>query len=683
MKTKIHLLIAILLSAPWVRGERTDEVILQQGTPTSVVWTLEKKGEKPETQGSAYFEGGMPGTVEAGGPSIWKIPAFDTQGGVRTLTGVSVKYSGGLKANFHADAATTHGRKIEGQEQYVSLVAGIDTTGGTGGNLAGFGYQTQPAGFNDRLFPAGSRQGKLDWNLDFHTEHEGWVLRKAGSATRQETFARIRDGYGVLELSATYRWLPYFELKRDWFGTGTQTFLVDTSTTEWSLPGETVPGVDLLTGGLAYPADALGRRINDLIGLPGYPVGYQPQFQHSYVKVRTGAAEPLEVRVVWHFTQAGDADDKNPYLAAGNFAGPFRKADNGGDEIRYPSVELFEIPGNRELEYPEFHRMIEAEGVAASSGFKLYDWEAANNDDPARGRTIRTHFLWMDADRSGSVSMAEFRSWREFLDVAVDTLDGKDLIGVMPYIGWEKLPAPEDSKAIVVEIGEGGGDPIPKIPVWELLFRYLDSNKDDQLSRTEWLTLYPKKPSTDKGFDAADTDRNTLLSPDEFRIVIENKTGPNALKTLFERRRAFQMMDKNRNNRVSLVEYRLMHLPGTRQQIVNRYWLRMGLRAKAAAAIGLKDWMTVKTLPGINTYREALGIRRKRLLIFDRADSLKGGGNKNGKLDFHEFHFLFRPGTKESEILASWKTATGRKPSDYQMSRSAFVKCVLKGGIVR
>ncbi len=671
MNPTLKLCIAALLAAPLTLppayAERIEELPIQNGTPTSIIWTLDKNGADPETVGSAFFQGGMPGTLNPDGPSVWKIPAFDDRGGTRKATGFSVNYQGGLKARFHADAATTHNRKIEGETSWIGLIAGVDT--GSWNHQ----YETQPAGWTIRKIPAAEQAGTLDWRILHRNDHQGWIVRDAGSAERQETFTRIRDGEGVLELSASYRWLPYFELKRDWFGTGTYTFQVDTSTTEWDIPGETASGT-----GEAYPADFLGRRINHLAGMPGYPVGYQAQYEHNYVNTRTGAAEPLTVTVIWHYTEAGDADHGNPYFNAGAFAADFRKADNLGQENRHPDFETFVIPGNRELEYGEFSLLLQ-DDTAGSGGFELYDWEAAAADDPAKGRTRRTHYLWMDADRSGGVSMAEYRAWREFIKVAVTEYSGKELIKLMPDANWEEMAPPVE--AVVTITGGGGGGEKTPTPSWKLLFRYLDGNDNKVIGPAEWLAIYPKKPKKETGFAAADLDKDGGISPEEFEKVIVGNSGPVALKGLYERRRALRFLDRNHDLKIDRKEYVRAHLPGTPNKTIDGYWKKLGL--KPAGELGLQGWMKAKTLPGVNTYREAYKIRVKRREVFEQADSLTEGGNKDGSLNFSEFQFLFRPGTKAKTIESSWKTASGSKTKAGEIGSSEFLRCKLVGTSIR
>lgn len=160
--------------------------------------------------------------------------------------------------------------------------------------------------------------------------------------------------------------------------------------------------------------------------------------------------------------------------------------------------------------------------------------------------------------------------------------------------------------------------------------------------------------------------------------MLQNKKRPSALKVMFTRRDAFNMLDVDKNLKISRLEYDNAHKPGASQKTISAYWTKM--KVVDPEGMPLSQWLNIKTLSGISTYLSAADLREKRRVAFTTADA---AGDNNQLLNFEEFKTLFKPKTSTKTFNSSWKTATGGKLPTEEITLPEFLRCSLSSSTVK
>lgn len=129
-----------------------------------------------------------------------------------------------------------------------------------------------------------------------------------------------------------------------------------------------------------------------------------------------------------------------------------------------------------------------------------------------RDAMIRARFDKVDADRNGSISLAEFTGWQQGMgslalseDQPVTDRGGPIPATIEPDLGDD---AGDRALAMVIE------------PLGALTIVHANTNYDAGMSLEELLAYQGKR------FDAADTDRDGELSPEEVRVLMRRGEGP-------------------------------------------------------------------------------------------------------------------------------------------------------------
>lgn len=625
----MKILASIILAAlalP-VSAGRTETHILYEGTLKGVSWLSIKDGGW-----SPFF------AIDFLGPDYrflpdWTIPAFDTIGGTRIATGISINVTGNLQGTFNASSEGRN-RMIEGYYRNASLTAvvyglGIDYT---------YEVWGQADVGEEATIPTADQKSTMTWNLNSDIVGHGFIVNNRGpDYFSYQKFSELTKGDARVNMAGRVGWFPFYRFD----GVDEVRNYADCGTS-WAIPNE------LSNSAATENVDALGRSLKWLVGTPGFP-NYE---SNQRTVGRVGAATPMRLEAVYYYTQVGDADHGlDPYYAAGNYSDDFAALDSyGAPEGR----------GDRVLQPGQW---VFLEGAVVG-----LPWNPFYEESDAR-----RSFEWMDTDRNGLVSPAEFLAWRNYVATFLTRYNENRISQALPKKDWTPAdPTPKQALAKLLKLPTLGE---------KAFLSALDRDKNQRLSRAEWSPLYPLA-----AFKRLDSNNNGVVSLLELTSARIRKSTPALVANAVARTDCFLTLDKDvhyrmdRDSKISRGEVEKMWQPGTDAKKIDSVW--ESVAGSNLKTIRLTQWLEAGTLPSISQYMAATAIRRARSSWFNEHSWF----DSQEDLSRSEFDRLFEAGTSSKVIDESWRVANNTpegKSSPETIDSLAFVECRLIDAILK
>lgn len=202
----------------------------------------------------------------------------------------------------------------------------------------------------------------------------------------------------------------------------------------------------------------------------------------------------------------------------------------------------------------------------------------------------------------------------------------------------------------------------------EFLFTALDATRDDRLTPGEWRQIYVKAPAKESHFNLLDTNRDGVLTFDEFDAGASNSSAGRTIQPAVKRTQVFLDLDTSAENSISRGEIAMMWKPGTASRTIDSYLSR----GNFGATVDFWEWLHAGSLPSFTTYDQAKGIRAERREIGGRLDT-----DHDGIIIYAEFAHLFKAGTSSKSIDSAFRAANGTprgNSSPLSMSLTSFVE---------
>jgi hypothetical protein len=657
--------------APNALAERQESFLLYEGTPGKVEWSLLKSNPNNSINGKIYFKEGKNPLETLYQFSNWPIPAFDTHGGTRIATGFRVDYEASLQATFHADAETTHHRKIETVSKSINATAMVFD-----GTYEG-AYKTYSYAGSYEEVPANRQTSTMTWNIDQKIQEKGWVLRPLVRDVNKDKFYKIIKGGTSVHLEGDVSWDASFNLnRRSNLDNSPVTVQADAATSQWEIPNEFVADRKI---GNFYPVDDLGRSVYAFGGLPGFPIGsWQPQHEKPTINKKTGASNPIKVSIVYFYTQIGDSDyNQMAYTDAGAYSEEFQYIDNryGFQQANPTALSFNTLPGDKELQYAEFEGTMANDYYGRDPNQPIYGilLDQGESQYNLKGFSAGYHFKWADVDRNGTLSMEEYRNYRFTIDKLVKAY--RDLSEILPDTNWATIAPPESADS-------------PQTPTftWQenMVFSTVDVDKSSFLTKTEWELIYPKKKNgtfvRDNSFETLDANNDKKLTREEILTVSTDKM-PAVWKIALGRAELFGNLAEmgEVKGKLNLKALRFGWNPGTLTIKIKKDLIRMS-NGKMRLTVTFRDFLSWNSVPmrGYNTGKAIREIRRKKFSEIR--------GEYAFDISKKEFQKLFVTGTPQIKMDKAWNIATNTQKGSKApttLSQQEFKECRLVGTMIK
>jgi Ca2+-binding EF-hand superfamily protein len=131
----------------------------------------------------------------------------------------------------------------------------------------------------------------------------------------------------------------------------------------------------------------------------------------------------------------------------------------------------------------------------------------------------------LDTDKSGSITMDEFAA-------GTRSGPGMGLMSQLPADALDVLLQLQQQGGGMPQAGTGGGDQ----PASDAAYDALDTNKDGVVSEEEFLAAHPEQLTDEEAgklFQAVDTDKDGTVTQDQFKTITDATTPPRLMGPSF------------------------------------------------------------------------------------------------------------------------------------------------------